>query len=61
MLVKLPQENFEHILNILILYKQMNPVKQVYLNESSIKEALQFMENMKSTFSKNPNLLGDSV
>ena len=58
---KLNQEQFEHILNILILYKQMNPKKDVYLNEISIKEALKFMENIKSTISQNPNLLGNSV
>ena len=58
---KLNQEQFEHILNILILYKQMNPKKDVYLNEISIKEALKFMENVKSTISQNPNLLGNSV
>ena len=45
---KLDQKKFEHILNILILYKQMNPKKDVYLNEISIKEALHFMDNMKS-------------
>ena len=58
---KLNQEQFEHILNILILYKQMNPKNDVYLNEISIKEALKFMENIKSTISQNPNLLGNSV
>ena len=58
---KLSQEQFEHILNILILYKQMNPGKDVCLNEISIKEALKFMENIKSTISQNPNLLGNSV
>ncbi len=46
--LKLNQEQFEHIINILILYKQMNPKKDVYLNENSIKEAIHFMNNMKS-------------
>lgn len=52
---KLNQEQFEHILNMLILYKQMNPKKDVYLNEDSIKEALHFMNSIKS------NLFNNSV
>ena len=32
MFESLTQEQFEHILDILILYKQVNPNKDVYLN-----------------------------
>ena len=45
MLDKLSQEQFEHILNVLIVYKQSNKDKDVYLNEKSIKEAFHFMNN----------------
>ena len=45
MLDKISQEQFEHILNVLIVYKQSNKDKDVYLNEKSIKEAFHFMNN----------------
>ena len=44
-LEKLNDEQFEQLLNILILYKQLNKNKNVYLNETSIKEAIQFMNS----------------
>jgi len=43
MLENLTQEQFEHIINCLIIYKQLNPTNEVYLNESSIKKAFLFM------------------
>ena len=46
---KLTQEQFEHILNVLILYNQLTPKEtEVYLNEKSIKEAFAFMSNQAS-------------
>jgi hypothetical protein len=39
------QEQFEHYLNLLILYKQFNPDTVVYLNMTSIKESLHFMNS----------------
>ena len=45
MLEHISQEQFEHILNLLIVYKQANRNKEVYLNERSIKEAIYFMNN----------------
>ena len=45
MLDILSQEQFEHILDLLIVYKQCNKNKTVYLNEKSIKEAIYFMNN----------------
>ena len=44
MLEKINQKQFEHIIDILILYKQTNPKKTVYINEKSIKEAFEFMQ-----------------
>ena len=44
---KLSDVQFNHILEVLIYFKKCNPKKDVYLNENSIKEALQF-------FMKNP-------
>ena len=46
MLDRLTQEQFEHILNLLIVYKQANRQKTVYLNETSIKEAFHFMNTV---------------
>ena len=43
-MLKLNQEQFEHILNVLILYNQLTPKEnEVYLNEKSINEAFEFM------------------
>lgn len=43
---KLSDVQFNHILEVLIYFKKCNPNKDVYLNENSIKEALQyFMKN----------------
>ena len=45
MLDILSQEQFEHILDLLIVYKHCNKNNTVYLNEKSIKEAIHFMKN----------------
>ena len=45
-LENLSDEQFEHILNLLIVYKQSNRNVEVYLNEKSIKEAIQFMNTI---------------
>ena len=50
MLENITQEQFEHILDILILYKQTNPKKNVSLNEKSIKEAFNFMNTTGKQF-----------
>ena len=50
MFENLTQEQFEHILDILILYKQVNPNKNVYLNEKCVKEALNFMNTTGKQF-----------
>tara|TARA_B100000131_G_C17751838_1_gene465501 strand:- start:406 stop:585 length:180 start_codon:yes stop_codon:yes gene_type:complete len=52
MLNKFSQDQFEHILNVLILYNQLTPkTTKVYLNEKSIKEALNFMNTTGKEFS----------
>ena len=53
---KLTDEQFEHIIDVLILYKRFNKGKDVYLNEKSIKEAFYFMESIKGMFKSNPNI-----
>jgi hypothetical protein len=50
MFENLSQEQFEHILDILILYKQINPTKNVYLNEKCTKDAIQFMNTTGKQF-----------
>ncbi len=53
MLEKLTQDQFEHVINLLILYNQVTPPeKEVYLNEKSIKEALNFMKNEGKEFAE---------
>ena len=50
MLENISQDQFEHIINLLILYKQLNPNKDVYLSESSVKNAIQFMSTTGKKF-----------
>ena len=50
MFENLTQEQFEHILDILILYKQVNPNKNVYLNEKCAKDAIHFMNTTGNKF-----------
>lgn len=45
-LENLSDEQFEHILNILIIYKQCNHNKTVCLNEKCIKDAIYFMNTV---------------
>ena len=45
-LENLSNEQFEHILNLLIVYKQSNRDKIVCLNEKCIKAAILFMNTM---------------
>ena len=42
----LTDEQFNHLLDLLILYKQTNKEKEVFLNEKSIKEAIHFMNTI---------------
>jgi len=44
MFENLEQKQFEHILDMLILYKQTCPKKTVCINEKCIKEAFEFMQ-----------------
>jgi len=48
----LSQEQFDHILDLLIIYKQANKDKNVYLNEKSIKETIHFMNNAGKEMAK---------
>ena len=50
MFENLSQEQFEQIIDIVILYKQANPKKKVYLNEKCIKEAIHFMNTTGKQF-----------
>lgn len=45
-LQNLSDEQFEHILNLLIVYAQANKDKDVFLNEKCIKEAIYFMNTI---------------
>ncbi len=52
MLDKIPQAQFEHIIDLLIMYKQMNLNKEVYLNENSIKEAILYIKKNSEKLSE---------
>lgn len=54
---KLDQKNFEHIINILILYNSMTPkTTEVFLNEKSIKDAFDFIQRSGHKLSDYLNL-----
>lgn len=48
----LNQDQFEYVLNVLVMYKQIKPDTDVYLNEKTFKEAISvvtsFMANANS-------------
>ena len=50
MFENLSQEQFEQILEVLILYKQLNNKKTVTLSEKSVKEAFHFMNTTGKQF-----------
>ena len=50
MFENLTQEQFNHIIDVLILFKQTNPKKTVYLSEKSVKEAFHFINTTGKQF-----------
>lgn len=50
MLENLDQTQFNHIIDLLILYKQSNPTKDVYLSEKSVKNAINFINTVGNKF-----------
>ena len=50
MFENLDQEQFDHIIEVLILYKQTNPKKTVTLSEKSVKEAFNFLNTTGKQF-----------
>ena len=50
MFERIEQPQFEQILDLLILYKQLNPKKTVSLTEKSILEAINFMRTSGQDF-----------
>jgi hypothetical protein len=55
------QKDFEKVINLLILYKQLSPKADVYLNEKSFKEAVAFMSKNipEDIIEKNKDLLNN--
>ena len=50
MFENLDQEQFEHIIEVLILFKQTNPKKTVTLSEKSVREAFNFLNTTGRQF-----------
>ena len=50
MFENLSQEQFEHIIDALILFKQTNHKKKVTLSEKSVKEAFNFLNTTGRQF-----------
>jgi hypothetical protein len=50
MFENLEQEQFDHIIEVLILFKQTNPKKTVTLSEKSVKEAFNFLNTTGRQF-----------
>lgn len=49
----LTQEQSNYVIDILIMYKQLNPNKDVYLNEKTFKSALSVVTNFMAKQQKN--------
>ena len=49
----LTQKQFNYVIDILIMYKQLNPNKDVYLNENTFKSALSVVTNFMNKQQKN--------
>lgn len=47
------QLKFEHTIELLIMYKQQNPLKEVYLSEKCISKALKWYQEYMNVFGKN--------
>ena len=47
------QLKFEHTIELLIMYKQQNPLKAVYLSEKCISKALKWYQEYMNEFGKN--------
>ena len=47
------QERFEKLIELLILYKQSNPSKDVYLNEDTINKVIRWFQNNMSSVLEN--------
>jgi hypothetical protein len=43
----LNQEQFDYVLNLLIMYKNLFPKEEVYLNESSIIKSMNILNKAK--------------
>ena len=56
MLEKINQQQFEQLLEILINYKKIHPNEDVYLNETSIKRAFNFMNSASKQLKSQVNL-----
>jgi len=57
---RLNDVQFNHILEVLINYKRCNPDIDVYLNESSIKEALNYFVKNGLFESLTENIMNDT-
>ena len=49
------QERFEKLIEVLVLYKQSNPTKDISLSEKSIHEAIQWFQGNISELMKTEN------
>jgi len=50
---ELLQLKFEQTIELLILYKQQNPLKDVYLSENSINQAFKWYQNYFNDITQN--------
>jgi len=57
MLERLTQKQFEHIIELLIMYNSMTPPdKEVYLTEKSVMEAYNYMNSEGKEIAKKLNI-----
>ena len=51
------QDQFSHIIELLIMYKQMNPTNTVFLSENSVKEAIKWYQGLVGSMNINPEMI----
>ena len=54
---EMSQEQFNHVIELLIIYKNLNPSKDVFLSEESIKDSFQWYQTMMKGININPEMV----
>jgi hypothetical protein len=53
------QEQFSYMIELLVIYKQMNPKKEVYITETGMKEAVQWYQKSMANMNIDPETIDE--